>query len=245
MTMANSKKVAVKPVKSGVSKSHTSSIKELSIGSKKPSSVSKKVSRPGTKKILRPAKENSEAALSRAIESENPKPISSKLKSAIKKVVKPITSLLPELSNHSSEIEMNAAPEPIEKKIQQESRTRYSDTELEEFKQLIVDKLEAARKELKYLQDQINRRGDNGTDDTENKFASSDDGSSSMEREYLNQMAARQIMYMDHLNKALVRIRNKTYGICRVTGKLIEKDRLKAVPHATLSMEAKRIQSHS
>jgi RNA polymerase-binding transcription factor DksA len=140
---------------------------------------------------------------------------------------------------------MDVAPEPIEKKIQQESRTRYSDTELEEFKQLIVDKLEAARKELKYLQDQINRRGDNGTDDTENKFASSDDGSSSMEREYLNQMAARQIMYMDHLNKALVRIRNKTYGICRVTGKLIEKDRLKAVPHATLSMEAKRIQSHS
>ncbi len=245
MTMANSKKVAVKPVKSGVSKSHTSSIKELSIGSKKPSSVSKKVSRPGTKKILRPAKENTEAALSRAIESENPKPISSKLKSAIKKVVKPITSLLPDLSNHTRDIEMDVAPEPIEKKIQQESRTRYSDTELEEFKQLIVDKLEAARKELKYLQDQINRRGDNGTDDTENKFASSDDGSSSMEREYLNQMAARQIMYMDHLNKALVRIRNKTYGICRVTGKLIEKDRLKAVPHATLSMEAKRIQSHS
>jgi RNA polymerase-binding transcription factor DksA len=243
--MANSKKVAVKPVKSGVSKRNTSSIKELSIGSKKPSSVSKKVSRPGTKKILRPAKENSEAALSRAIESENPKPISSKLKSAIKKVVKPITSLLPDLSNHTRDIEMDVAPEPIEKKIQQESRTRYSDTELEEFKQLIVDKLEAARKELKYLQDQINRRGDNGTDDTENKFASSDDGSSSMEREYLNQMAARQIMYMDHLNKALVRIRNKTYGICRVTGKLIEKDRLKAVPHATLSMEAKRIQSHS
>ncbi|MBA2423410.1 MAG: TraR/DksA C4-type zinc finger protein [Chitinophagales bacterium] len=132
-----------------------------------------------------------------------------------------------------------------EKRVQQEARTRYNDSELEEFKQLIVDKLEAARRELKYLQDQINRRGDNGTDDTENKFASSDDGSSSMEREYLNQMAARQIMYMDHLDKALVRIRNKTYGICRVTGKLIDKDRLKAVPHATLSMEAKRIQSHS
>ncbi|MBA3648577.1 MAG: TraR/DksA family transcriptional regulator [Chitinophagales bacterium] len=124
-------------------------------------------------------------------------------------------------------------------------RTRYSDTELVEFKQLIKEKLEASRKELKYLQDQINRTGDNGTDDTENKFASSDDGSSSMEREYLNQMAARQILYIDHLDKALIRIQNKTYGICRVTGKLIEKDRLKAVPHATLSMEAKMMKSHT
>ncbi|MBX7109998.1 MAG: TraR/DksA family transcriptional regulator [Chitinophagales bacterium] len=123
-------------------------------------------------------------------------------------------------------------------------RTRYSDDELEEFRLLILDKLDAAKKELKYLQDQINRKDDNGTDDTENKFASADDGSSSMEREYLNQMAARQIMYLDHLDKALVRIQNKTYGICRVTGKLIEKERLKSVPHATLSMEAKLMQSH-
>ena len=65
-----------------------------------------------------------------------------------------------------------------------------------------------------------------------------------MEREYLNQMASRQRLYIDHLDKALVRIQNKTYGICRVTGKLIEKDRLRAVPHATLSMEAKLMQGH-
>jgi len=124
------------------------------------------------------------------------------------------------------------------------SKTRYNDSELEEFRKLIIEKLEAAKKELKYLQDQISRSGDNSTDDTENKYASVDDGGSSMEREYLNQMASRQRLYIDHLDKALVRIQNKTYGICRVTGKLIDKERLRAVPHATLSMEAKLMQSH-
>jgi len=123
-------------------------------------------------------------------------------------------------------------------------KTRYSDKELEEFRQLILEKLEAAKNELKYLQDQISHKGENNTGDTENTFASSDDGSNSMEREYLTQMAARQRLYIDHLDKALIRIANKTYGICRVTGKLIEKERLRAVPHATLSMEAKLMQSH-
>jgi len=122
------------------------------------------------------------------------------------------------------------------------NKKRYSDKELAEFKALIDEKLAAARQELKYLQDQINRKDDNGTDDTENKFATMEDGSMSMEREYLNQMAVRQATYIDHLEKALMRIANKTYGICRVTGKLIDRDRLKAVPHATLSMEAKLMQ---
>jgi RNA polymerase-binding transcription factor DksA len=123
------------------------------------------------------------------------------------------------------------------------SKTRYSDQELAEFKALIDEKLEAAKNELRYLQDQINRKDDNGTDDTENKFANLEDGSITMEREYLNQMAVRQAQYIDHLEKALMRIQNKTYGICRVTGKLIDKDRLRAVPHATLSMEAKLMQN--
>lgn len=123
------------------------------------------------------------------------------------------------------------------------NKTRYSDKELAEFKKLIDEKMEAAKNELRYLQDQINRKDDNGTDDTENKFASMEDGSASSEREYLTQMAARQLQYIDHLDKALMRIFNKTYGICRVTGKLIDKDRLRAVPHATLSMEAKLIQN--
>ncbi len=122
-------------------------------------------------------------------------------------------------------------------------KTRYNDAELQEFRSLIEEKLEAAKNELRYLQDQINRKDDNGTDDTENKFANLEDGSITLEREYLNQMAVRQAQYIDHLEKALLRIQNKTYGICRVTGKLIDKDRLRAVPHATLSMEAKLMQN--
>lgn len=241
--MANNKKVAVKPVKSVISKTSSAAAKQSSRDSKKLTAIPKRISVQHPKKPI-PIKKNSESALVQTGTSAKQKRVS-KLKSTTKKVVKPITALLPEGIDSQKGIKRDSSSVNTEKRIHQELRTRYSDNELEEFKQLIIDKLDAARRELKYLQDQINRRGDNGTDDTENKFASSDDGSSSMEREYLNQMAARQIMYMDHLNKALVRIRNKTYGICRVTGKLIEKDRLKAVPHATLSMEAKRIQSHS
>lgn len=118
-------------------------------------------------------------------------------------------------------------------------RRRYSDNELQEFKDLIQRKLEAARKELVYLQGLITRKDEAGTDDTENKYMGVEDGGGTMEREQLSQLASRQIQYIDHLEKALVRIENKTYGICRVTGKLIDKARLRAVPHATLSIEAK------
>ncbi|RAJ75577.1 RNA polymerase-binding transcription factor DksA [Chitinophaga dinghuensis] len=120
---------------------------------------------------------------------------------------------------------------------------RYSDADLQEFKELILKKLEAAKKELVYLQGLITRKDEAGTDDTENKYMSMEDGSGSQEREQLNQMASRQIQFIDHLEKAMVRIENKTYGICRVTGKLIDKARLKAVPHATLSIEAKLAKS--
>ncbi|ASZ14781.1 molecular chaperone DnaK [Chitinophaga sp. MD30] len=120
---------------------------------------------------------------------------------------------------------------------------RYSDVELQEFRELIQKKLEAAKKELVYLQGLITRKDEAGTDDTENKYMSMEDGSGSQEREQLNQMASRQIQFIDHLEKAMVRIENKTYGICRVTGKLIDKARLRAVPHATLSIEAKLAKS--
>jgi len=117
---------------------------------------------------------------------------------------------------------------------------RYSDAELLEFRDLILKKLETAKKELVYLQGLITRKDEAGTDDTENKYMSMEDGSGTMEREQLNQMASRQIQFIDHLEKALMRIENKTYGICRITGKLIDKARLRAVPHATLSIEAKQ-----
>ncbi len=116
---------------------------------------------------------------------------------------------------------------------------RYSDNELVEFRELITRKLETAKKELGYLQGLITRKDQMGGDESDNRYMTMEDGSLSMEREQLSQMASRQITFIDHLEKALMRIENKTYGICRVTGKLIDKARLRAVPHATLSIEAK------
>ena len=113
------------------------------------------------------------------------------------------------------------------------------DSELIEFKELIQRKLEAAKKELSYLHGLITRKDELGGDEGDNRYMTMEDGSLSMEREQLSQMASRQITFIDHLEKAIMRIENKTYGICRVTGKLIDKARLRAVPHATLSIEAK------
>jgi len=120
---------------------------------------------------------------------------------------------------------------------------RYSDEELNEFKELILNRMEAAKKELAYLQGLITRKDEAGTEDTENRYMNMEDGSGAMEREQLAQLASRQIQFINHLEKALMRIENKTYGICRVTGKLIDKARLRAVPHATLSIEAKKTMS--
>lgn len=116
---------------------------------------------------------------------------------------------------------------------------RYSDEDLIEFRELIQRKLETAKTELQYLQGVIMRKDEGGTEDTENKYQSIEDGSASMDREQFTQLASRQISFITHLEQALVRIENKTYGICRDTGKLIDKARLRAVPHATLSIEAK------
>jgi len=117
---------------------------------------------------------------------------------------------------------------------------RYSDADLNEFREIINKKLDAAKKELAYLQGLITRR-DEGGDMDEARYMTMEDGSVSMEREQLSQMASRQITFIDHLEKALMRIENKTYGVCRVTGRLIDKARLRAVPHATLSIEAKQM----
>ncbi len=116
---------------------------------------------------------------------------------------------------------------------------RYSDADLAEFRELIQRKLESAKKELAYLQGLITRKDEMGGDNDDARYMTMEDGSMSMEREQLSQMASRQITFIDHLEKAIMRIENKTYGICRVTGRLIDKARLRAVPHATLSIEAK------
>ena len=114
-------------------------------------------------------------------------------------------------------------------------KNRYSDSELLEFKEIIEHKLVSARKEFADLQEQI-RDAHNDPDD---KSSGQESGSVTLEKEYINQLAGRQSQYIHHLENALIRIQNKTYGICRVTGNLIAKDRLKAVRHTTLSIEAK------
>lgn len=125
------------------------------------------------------------------------------------------------------------------KKVEEKEKTRYSDVDLQEFKQIILAKLEVARDEFSKMQKSLQNPNENGDENTSNQYLTLDDGASTFEKENLNQLAARQKKFIDNLEAALIRIENKTYGVCRVTGKLIQKERLKAVPHATLSMEAK------
>lgn len=123
-----------------------------------------------------------------------------------------------------------------------EGRTRYGDEELKEFEVLINEKLEKARSEYKILKDTLNRNNDEGTDATSGGNTKVlEDGAETAEKENMSQLAARQQKYITNLENALVRIKNGTYGICSVTGKLISKERLMAVPHTTQSIEAKML----
>ena len=122
---------------------------------------------------------------------------------------------------------------------------RYSDSDLEEFKALILDKIESAEKDLKRLRDSITQDSGNGTNDTYSAFKAFEEGSETLSKESNSLLAQRQEKFIRDLKNALIRIENKTYGICRVLGKLIQKERLKLVPHATLSIEAKEIQNRN
>ncbi|MFB6317089.1 TraR/DksA family transcriptional regulator [Saccharicrinis sp. FJH54] len=119
-------------------------------------------------------------------------------------------------------------------------KTRYSDEELAEFKQIILEKLEKAKRDYDLLKANITHSDDNDTQDTSPTFKVLEEGAAVLSKEESGRLAQRQLKFIQHLEGALVRIENKTYGICRVTGKLIPKERLRAVPHATLSIEAKQ-----
>ncbi len=118
-------------------------------------------------------------------------------------------------------------------------KTRYSDEDLAEFKEIILAKLEKARADYDLLRATITQTESNGTDDTSPTFKILEEGAATLSKEESGRLAQRQLKFIQHLEAALVRIENKTYGVCRETGKLISKERLKVVPHATLSMEAK------
>ena len=118
-------------------------------------------------------------------------------------------------------------------------KVRYSDAELQEFKELILQKLEVAKQDYEELRAAITHSSSNGVEDTSPTFKVLEEGASSLSKEESGQLAQRQYKFIQNLEAALVRIENKTYGICRETGKLIPKERLMLVPHATLSVEAK------
>lgn len=122
------------------------------------------------------------------------------------------------------------------------NKERYSDEDLAEFKKLILEKIEKAKKQLELYEDAYRNGSSNDTEDTAPTFKSFDDGSNTLSKEANSQLAIRQGKFIRDLQNALIRIENKTYGICRATGKLIRKERLILVPHATLSIEAKNNQ---
>ena len=219
----------------------------------------KKPAKPTAKSIVKkPVKPAAKAMVKKPAEKLS-KPVAKKpgtfdsrslvsVKPVIKPIVKkeppkPLKVVIPKTSTKSvKKYEPEFMKSLLDARIQDPSMPsqRYSDSELAEFRDLIQKKLDAAKKELTYLQGLITRKDESGDMD-EGRYMTMEDGSVSMEREQLSQMASRQITFIDHLEKAMMRIENKTYGICRVTGKLIDKARLRAVPHATLSIEAKQM----
>lgn len=123
-----------------------------------------------------------------------------------------------------------------------EEKLRYSDAELAEFKELIIKKIEKAQADLELIKSAYMNDLNNGTDDTSPTFKAFEEGSETMSKEANSQLAIRQEKFIRDLKNALFRVENKTYGVCKVTGKLISKERLKLVPHATMSIEAKNMQ---
>ncbi|HEY2649369.1 MAG TPA: TraR/DksA C4-type zinc finger protein [Puia sp.] len=187
--------------------------------------------------------EDKKPVFKQQVKNTSPVTVKPEPKKTIVAPVKAIKVVIPDIKTKTVrkyEPEFTKSVLDIHQQEQTGPTMRYSDSELTEFRELITKKLDSAKKELAYLQGLITRRDEMGGDETDNRYMTMEDGSMSMEREQLSQMASRQITFIDHLEKAMMRIENKTYGICRVTGKLIDKARLKAVPHATLSIEAKQ-----
>ena len=241
-----SKLVAKKPVVKSTKQSPKKSVKPI-----KKTAPAKKTAKPvakkaAPKKVAKPVKKSTpvkKAVNPVAKKAESKKPELKPLPKAKNiKVPPPKPVVLPKITaTKARKYEPEFTKSVLDQAPQENNgpTMRYSDAELNEFRELIQRKLETAKKELGYLQGLITRKDEMGGDDTDNRYMTMEDGSLSMEREQLSQMASRQITFIDHLEKAMMRIENKTYGICRVTGRLIDKARLRAVPHATLSIEAK------
>lgn len=242
------KAVAKKPAKAPVKAAKpvakkSAAVKHNHATPKKPELKKHEVKKVEAKQPVVPAKEEKKPEI-KQLETKKPNLVNLPQPKKPAPPAKPVKVVIPELRTktvrkYEPEFTKSVLDQPDQ--IQMGPTMRYSDAELTEFRELIQKKLDQAKKELAYLQGLITRKDEMGGDETENRYMTMEDGSMSMEREQLAQMASRQINYIDHLEKAMMRIENKTYGICRVTGKLIDKARLRAVPHATLSIEAKQM----
>jgi RNA polymerase-binding transcription factor DksA len=242
-TAKKSAKPAAKSAKPIVKKPVPAKNNHASAVTKKPELKKQEVKKPEVKQPAIAVKEENKVEI-RPVEVKKPTLVSLPQPKKPVPQAKPVKVVIPELRTktvrkYEPDFTKSVLDQPDQ--IQMGPTMRYSDTELTEFRELIQKKLDQAKKELTYLQGLITRKDEMGGDETENRYMTMEDGSMSMEREQLAQMASRQINYIDHLEKAMMRIENKTYGICRVTGKLIDKARLRAVPHATLSIEAKQM----
>jgi RNA polymerase-binding transcription factor DksA len=195
-----------------------------------------KASKPAAKKPMAKAAPKKAAPKTVAVKKSAPAKKSAPEKAPAKKVAPaPVTvaTTKPYAFTKPNPVAHKAKPGPVD------NRTRYSDLELKEFKGLIVHKLGEASRDYELLKNTLSHKDDHGTDDTSPTFKLLEDGSDVLSKEETAHLAARQEKYIQNLKNALIRIENKTYGICRVTGKLIPKERLRSVPHATLSIDAK------
>jgi RNA polymerase-binding transcription factor DksA len=245
---AKAAKPAAKPAKKPVAKPAPAAKKAAAVPAKKPAPPVKAVAKPEVKPPVPPPPPPPPAKpVAKKPGAFDPKSLVS-IKPTAKPVIKkeppkPAKVTIPKTTTKSAvkyEPEFTKSVLDTPMYDQTGPTMRYSDADLTEFREIINKKLDAAKKELAYLQGLITRR-DEGGDMDEARYMTMEDGSVSMEREQLSQMASRQITFIDHLEKAIMRIENKTYGVCRVTGRLIDKARLRAVPHATLSIEAKQM----
>lgn len=252
------KPAAKKPAQKAAAKTTKPSAKKAVAQTKKAAAPVKKkavkevIKKSSAKPVAAKAATGKPAVKAAAVKKEAAKPVAKATPPATKPV-KPVAQPLPkgktvtrEKAESKTEVQaVKPAPAtstPTKKpmsNVQSNEKSRYSDTELKEFKELLIRKLDDARAELVNLQAQIINANENGTDDTGATFKMLEDGSDTLAKEEAAQLAARQKKFIEQLEAALVRIENKTYGICRVTGKLIPKERLRAVPHTTQSMEAK------
>jgi RNA polymerase-binding transcription factor DksA len=209
---------------------------------KKPAKAAKKAAKAKPAKAAKKTAPKKKAPVKKVA----PKKIIVKKETAAKKAVPakvtttPVKPAPPQLVNFPVLTQRPIAHKPAKSSSAKDDRTRYSDNELKEFEVLINEKLEKARGEYKILKDTLSRDNDSGTDATSGGNTKVlEDGAETAEKENLSQLAARQQKFIANLENALVRIKNGTYGICTVTGKLISKERLIAVPHTTQSIEAK------